>query len=243
MISTIIIAYNEEIYIQGILSALNNQTTDNFEVIIVDSNSSDNTEDVSKEIASDFKEFTYLKLDSARGPAYARNRGAGAAKYERLIFFDADTSIPSDFIERIEKEIKRKNLCVATCPARILEGGSVASFGALFLNTFMILLKPIYSSGYGACLITTQEVHNLVGGFNEEIELCEDCNYIKKARKTHQFKYGILSTHFYTSDRRAKSEGRLKFFLKYIKIHLYRMFTGKEILKGKIVYKYGNFDC
>ena len=48
MISIIIIAYNEEKYIQGILNALINQTVKNFEVIVVDSNSNDKTEQVSK---------------------------------------------------------------------------------------------------------------------------------------------------------------------------------------------------
>lgn len=242
MISIIIIAYNEEKYIQGILNALINQTEKNFEVIVVDSNSNDKTEQVSKKIASNLKDFTYIKLDSARGPAYGRNKGAEAAKYDRLIFFDADTSINNNFIERVDKEIRRKKLDVATCSIRILEGGLIANFGAFFLNSFMLLLKPVYSSGYGACFITTQNVHGLVGGFDEEIGLCEDCNYIKKARREHRLKFGILSTYFYTSDRRAKSEGGLRFMLKYIKIHLYRMFTGKEILKGEIVYNYGNFN-
>ncbi len=242
MISIIIIAYNEEKYIQGILNALINQTVKDFEVIIVDSNSNDKTEQVALEVASGFKEYTFIKLDSVRGPAYGRNKGAEAAKYERLIFFDADTSINKNFIERVDKEIKKNKIDVATCSIRILEGGLVANFGAFFLNSFMILLKPVYSSGYGACFITTQKVHRLVGGFDEEIGICEDCNYIKKARREHRLKFGILSTYFYTSERRAQSEGGLKFMLKYIKIHLYRMFTGKEISKGEIVYNYGNFN-
>ncbi len=240
-ISIIIIAYNEEKYIAGILNALKKQTIENFEVIVVDSNSNDKTEQVTKKFLPDFKEFTYIKLDAARGPAYGRNRGAEAAKYERLLFFDADTSIKSDFIEKIDREIQKRKLDVATCPINILEGGLASWFGAFFLNTFMFLLKPVYSSGYGACFITTQNVHGLVGGFDEKIGLCEDCYYIKQARRKHHLKYGILSQHFYTSNRRAKSEGGLMFMLKYIKVHLYRMFTGKEILKEEIVYNYGNF--
>ncbi len=240
-ISIIIIAYNEEKYITVLLEALTNQTVKDFEVIVVDSNSNDKTEQVTKEFASDFKDFTYIKLDAARGPAYGRNRGAEAAKYDRLLFFDADTSVKNNFIERIDNEINNKKLDVATCPIRILEGGLASFLGAVFLNAFMIMLKPVYSSGYGACFITTKNVHSTVGGFDEKIGLCEDCNYIKKARRKHHFKYGILSPFFYTSDRRAKSEGGLRFMFKYIKIHLYRMLTGKEILKEEIVYNYGNF--
>jgi len=240
-ISIIIIAYNEEKFIAGILKALKNQTVENFEVIVVDSNSSDKTEQVARGFSSYFKEFAYIQLDTAQGPAYSRNRGAEIAKYDRLLFFDADTSVKNNFIQRIDSEIKKRKLDVATCPVRILEGGIASDFGAFFLNSFMILLKPIYSSGYGACFITTQKVHKQIGGFDEKIGLCEDCNYIKKARRKHHFKFGILSTCFYTSDRRAKAEGGLRFILKYIKFHLYRMLTGREIFKEDIVYNYGNF--
>ena len=240
-ISVIIIAYNEEKYIAIILKALSVQTIKNFEVLVVDSNSSDSTEMVSKEFAPDFKEFTYIKLDRTCGPAYGRNKGAEAAKYNRLVFFDADTSIKGNFIERIDRELQKRKLDVATCPIRIFEGNMASNLGAFFLNSFMILLKPVYSSGYGACFISTQETHKLVGGFDETIGICEDCHYIKQARRTHGFRYGILSPYFYTSDRRAKTEGGLLFMLKYIKIHLYRMLTGKEILKENIEYNYGNF--
>lgn len=241
MISIIIIAYNEEKFIAGILNALINQTVKNFEVIVVDSNSIDKTEQVAGSFSSYFKEFTYIKLDAAQGPAYSRNRGAEIAKYNRLLFFDTDTSVKNNFIQKINSEIEKRKLDVATCPVRILEGGITSDFGAFFLNSFMILLKPVYSSGYGACFITTQKVHKQIGGFDEKIGLCEDCNYIKKARRKHHFKFGILSSCFYTSDRRAKAEGGLRFMFEYIKIHLYRMFTGNEILKEKIVYNYGNF--
>jgi glycosyltransferase involved in cell wall biosynthesis len=240
-ISIIIIAYNEEKYIAGILRDLLGQTVKNFEVIVVDSNSNDKTEQVTKEFASGFKEFTWIKLDAARGPAYGRNRGAEVAKYDRLLFFDADTSIGSNFIERILTEMKKRKLDVASCPIKILEGSLVSGLGAFFLNSFMILLRPVYSSGYGACLISARNVHIKVGGFDEKIGICEDCNYIKKARRTHHFKYGILSPYFHTSDRRAKSEGGLRVMFKYIKAHVYRMLTGKEIYKDEITYDFGNY--
>ena len=64
MISIIIIAYNEEKFISGILNALINQTVKNFEVIVVDSNSIDKTEQVARGFSSYFKEFTYIQLDT-----------------------------------------------------------------------------------------------------------------------------------------------------------------------------------
>ncbi len=240
-ISIIIIAYNEGKYISGILNSLVNQTIKNFEVIVVDSNSNDETELMARNFSIRFEEFSYIKLDTARGPAFGRNEGAKIAKYDRLFFLDADAQLNSEFIERIIHDIIIKKSDVATCPVRILGGGLAANLGAYFLNMFMFLLKPVYSSAYGACFISTKEVHLKVGGFDEEIGLCEDCNYVKKARRKYHYKFDILSPYFYTSDRRAKSAGGLNFLLKYIKIHLYRMLTGNEILKCDIEYEYGKY--
>lgn len=241
ILSIIIIAYNEEKYISGILSSLSNQTFKDFEVIIVDSNSSDKTETVAKKFSTNFKEFTYFKLEVAKGPGYGRNKGEKIAKYEKLLFLDADTELNNDFIERIVNELENKKIEVATCPIRIVEKSLISNLGAYFLNSFMIFLNPVYSSAYGACFISTKRIHSKVNGFDENIAICEDCNYVKKARRLHNSKFGILKPYFYTSDRRAKTDGGLSFMLMYIKIHIYRMFTGQEIMKGKIKYNYGNF--
>jgi len=241
ILSIIIIAYNEEKYISGILNSLTNQTIKDFEVIVVDSNSTDNTEIVAKSFSKNFKEFTYLKLDEAKGPGYSRNKGEKIAQYDKLLFLDADTKLNNDFIERIVNELVNEQIEVATCPIRIAEKNPISNLGAYFLNFFMIILKPVYSSAYGACFISTKEIHSKVKGFDEDIAICEDCNYVKKARRIQNYKFGILKPYFYTSDRRAKTGGGLSFMFMYIKIHLYRMFTGQEIIKGEIEYNYGNF--
>ena len=240
-LSIIIIAYNEERYISGILNSLIDQSHKNFEVIVVDSNSTDNTETVAKKFSKYFDEFRFLKLDEAKGPAYGRNKGAEIARYDKLLFLDADTLIKNDFIERITRETEYHKVDVGTCPIRIAEKEVISNIGAYFLNLFLFILNPFYSSAYGACLFSTKKVHLKVGGFDENIGVCEDCNYVKKARRLYKFKFRIFKPYFYTSDRRAKSEGGLIFMWKYIKIHLYRMLTGKEILVNSIKYDYGNY--
>ncbi len=240
-ISIIIIAYNEEKYLPILLGSLSNQTNKEFEVVVVDSNSTDNTHQVALSFKNNFKFFNYVKLDDSKGPAYARNQGAKKASFERLIFLDADTRLKPNFIERVVSDLKKTKPDIATCPIRISEKNFESNLGAVFLNAFMISLRPVYSTGYGACFISTKEIHQKLNGFREDLGVCEDCNYIKRARRLHNYKYNILSPFFYTSDRRAKNEGGIIFLLKYIRIHLYRMFTGREILKGEIKYKYGEF--
>lgn len=239
-ISIIIIAYNEEKYISGILDSLKNQTNKDFEVIIVDSKSTDHTELVVNAFANSFDEFRYITLHTALGPAYGRNQGAALAHYDRLLFFDADTRVEPDFIERITQELIDRKLDLATCPMRIAEGTFLSTVGALWLNGFLSLLKPIYSSAYGACFLSTKEVHAHVGGFDEHVGICEDCHYVKKARRHHQYTFGILTPYFYTSDRRATTEGRFTLLITYLRVHVYRMFTGKEISRSDIPRILGN---
>lgn len=241
-LSVIIITYNEERYIQRILSALASQTEKNFEVIVVDSNSTDNTEERALKFKHYFKEFRFYQLDCTRGPAFGRNRGAELAKYNRLLFLDADTDLEIDFIEKALYQIKSQEVDLASCPVKIMEKSWLSDFGAGFLNFFMKMLKPVYSAGYGACIFSTKAVHYAVSGFDEDLGICEDCNYIKKARRLYNYNYKILKPYFYTSDRRAQTKPGIKFLTDYIKIHTYRMFTGKEIKKEEIDYCYGNLE-
>ena len=242
MLSIIIIAYNEEVHLPLLLKSLAQQTVQNFELIIVDSNSIDKTADIAHTFSLQFKEFSYIKLHAPLGPGYARNCGAEKCKYNHILFLDADTILPTHFIERVIHDISKKATDVATCRIRISEGDIVSNSAALFLNFFMIALYPFYSSGYGACLLSSKQVHETIGGFREDLGICEDCDYIKRARRDFNFKFHILNPFFYTSNRRSKTENGFIMMIKYIKVHLYRMITKKEILQGNITYTYGNFN-
>lgn len=239
-VSIVVIAYNEQRYLPRTLASLAGQTTRSFEVIVVDSNSTDGTEAAARRFASELPEFRYLKLPQARGPAYGRNRGAEVAANNRLLFLDADTVLEPDFLAETTAELAAHGTDVATCRLRIIEKSIPARLGVAFLNTAMRILAPVYSSAYGACLFSTRQVHQAVGGFDERIGICEDCHYVKTARK-RGFRFRVLSPVFHTSDRRARRDGGARIMARYIACHLWRMFTGREILKDDINYTYGDF--
>src|SRR3989338_2835619 len=70
----------------------------NWDIVIVDNNSSDNT----KEVAYAFCEGSNLKInyifESKTGLSYARNTGVLASKGSLLLFVDDDVLIPAEFI-------------------------------------------------------------------------------------------------------------------------------------------------
>ena len=92
-----------ELVIKAIQSVFN-QTYSNFELIVVDNASTDNTQlELSK--IKDVR-FTYLRNDVDRERCYARNRGINAAKGEYVCFLDSDDEYLSNHLEIIFKYIQ-----------------------------------------------------------------------------------------------------------------------------------------
>ena len=84
-----------------ILSVLN-QTYDNYEMIIVDDNSEDNTQEIVSKYTNNNKKIKYYKLDKTSGAAYARNYALKKAKGRFIAFLDADDLWD---IDKLEKQV------------------------------------------------------------------------------------------------------------------------------------------
>lgn len=88
MVSIIVPTYNREKQILRAVESILNQSYQDFELIIVDDGSKDNTEAVIQEI--DDTRIRYIKLSENQGVAHARNIGIQEAKYEYIAFLDSD---------------------------------------------------------------------------------------------------------------------------------------------------------
>jgi len=105
-ISIVIPTYNELNVLLECLKSLESQDISNFEVIIVDDGSIDDT----IKLASDFRSKNYtlevIKQDH-KGPGSARNLGSKKAKGEILVFVDADMTFENDFLRKLVNPIKK----------------------------------------------------------------------------------------------------------------------------------------
>jgi glycosyltransferase involved in cell wall biosynthesis len=102
--SVIIPTYNRAKFIQQTIKSMLDQDFEDFELIVVDDGSTDNTEDIVSAIHD--KRLTYLKKENAERAA-ARNYGARHAKGKYVNFFDSDDlayphhlSMANSFIQR-----------------------------------------------------------------------------------------------------------------------------------------------
>lgn len=104
-ISVIVPAYNEEIYIGRCLRSLLNQSIlkDNYEIIVVDDNSIDNTFEVIKLYIDKIK---YLKNAKNEGLPYSLNVGIKNAKGNYIVRVDSDDYVHTDFLKILSMHLQ-----------------------------------------------------------------------------------------------------------------------------------------
>lgn len=107
LISVIVPSYNYAHYLPDLINSLQRQSYSNWECIIVDDNSMDNT----KEVVNSFMEkdirIKYYFQENG-GPAKARNYGISIAKGDYIQFIDADDFIGDEKFQ-LEIELFNKN--------------------------------------------------------------------------------------------------------------------------------------
>jgi glycosyltransferase involved in cell wall biosynthesis len=97
-LSVIIASYNHQDYIAETLRSLEQQTYQDFEIIIVDDGSTDKTVEVAKNAQSRAQIYTQKN----QGVVAARNRGVSMAKGKYICFVDSDDVV---LPERFEKQV------------------------------------------------------------------------------------------------------------------------------------------
>lgn len=103
-ISVVICTYNRSAYIRDAMESLNLQilSKDQFEVIVVNNNSTDDTEQICQQYIASHPGLSLIYLnESKQGASFARNTGASLARSPLLCFMDDDAIADADYLQRI----------------------------------------------------------------------------------------------------------------------------------------------
>lgn len=100
LISIIIPIYNVENYLRQCLDSIVAQTYQNFECILINDGSPDNSSDICREYVSKDSRFKYFEKDNG-GVSSARNLGIEHSKGEYITFIDSDDWVDSDYLEAL----------------------------------------------------------------------------------------------------------------------------------------------
>ncbi len=157
--SIIIPVYNVEQYVRKCLQSIENQTFQNFEVIIINDGTLDNSQAIIDEFVTRYPEqFQTYQIPNG-GPSKARNYGIKKAKGDYLIFVDADDYIDKDLLASLYQKIQiNSNLEMIKIPCKrvnekekILEIEKIVSQDLLgedlliYLRNKKICIDPVWA--------------------------------------------------------------------------------------------------
>lgn len=103
--SFIVPVYNTSKYLKKCLDSLVKQTFKDFEIIIVNDGSTDNSSNIISKYQDTYKNIKVVNQKN-EGLSMARNNGVKEANGEYLIFIDSDDYVEKNLLKEVDKEIK-----------------------------------------------------------------------------------------------------------------------------------------
>jgi len=228
-ISVIIPTYNRADFITETINSVLNQNYQNFEILIIDDGSTDNT----KEIVSNIKDkrIKYFYQSNTGVPAIGRNVGLREATGDFIAFLDSDDVwFPNKLSEQLAIFKKNTKLLAVSSNAEYLPHQKIKKKVFIKLFSYRYTLKDLLKSNrvINSSLIMKREVIDYVGFLDENYDL----------RFVEDYDYWLRIVEF-----RDKSIYVMKKPLIYYRIHNSNNFTIGEVEfnKLKIIFqKYEN---
>lgn len=235
--SLIIPTLNEQKYLPKLLNDLKNQKENNFEVIVVDGASEDDTKKEALKFTDDFN-LRFFE-NERKNVSWQRNYGAKRAKGKYLIFLDADCRIKTYFTQTLKKLIVKKKGLVFI-PYSLPDDRSAQAEFIFKVSNFLIERSQSTARPFsnGGNMIWENYFFNLIGGFNEKLYLAEDHDILQRAMIWGVRAKFLNQVKFTFSLRRARKEGQLALLYKYLMASAYLILKG-DIKKKIFEYKMG----
>lgn len=120
MLSVILPTYNERENITPLVEAIRRSVSEPLELIIVDDHSPDQTAEVVRELEKRYQEVRLIQRVQERSLAASLSEGLACSKGEKLLWMDADFSMPPEVIPRLSEALKEYSVAIGS---RYIEGG------------------------------------------------------------------------------------------------------------------------
>lgn len=112
-ISIIIPVYNVAEYINKCLESILFQTYKNFEIILVDDGSKDNSYNIIKKWQKKYEDNIICLKQNNKGAGPARNKGLEVASGDYVVFIDADDYLDADFLEVMINNVNNYDIVIS----------------------------------------------------------------------------------------------------------------------------------
>lgn len=190
LVSVVIATYNMANYLPIAIQSVLAQTYENFELLIVDDGSTDNTREIVKPFLNDSR-VRYFRQENKGQPA-ALNHGIRESAGEYLAFLDADDIWVSEKLElQIPLFSQSEKLGVIYSGVVCIDENGLKldrSSGRLFRGRLTNLLLIRNLIGFGTSVVK-KDCFNHIGGFNENIKWGNDYDLWLRLSTKYEFDY------------------------------------------------------
>lgn len=216
VVSVIMPSFNSEKFIGEAILSVIKQDYINLELIIIDDNSSDNSLKIIKKFQNQDERIKLIKLNSNKGPGFARNEGLKVALGKYITFLDSDDLWKIDKLKTQIPIMERLSI-----PVTHTDYGYLNAKGEILSKTFKtsnyeIGFKDLLKRTEISCLTIVYNKELVGVNFFPEIKRKQDyvvwLNILKKGYKS-------VPLHFVSGYYRQQSTKKIIKRLSYIYSH------------------------
>jgi len=213
LISIITPNYNASEFVEETIESIINQTYKNWELIIVDDSSTDNSIVIIENCISGDDRIKLLKLNANSGPAIARNKGIEASKGEYISFLDSDDSWCSNKLKTQLNYMRKNDIALSFTSYYSVDERKENK--KLRDAKGIVTYKDLLTNNYIGCLTAMYSVSHLGKVYFPIIKRRQDWGLWLKITKNGINAYGIQEPlAWYTRRQSSVSSNKFK-LLKY----------------------------
>ena len=195
-VSVIVPVWNTEKYLRKCLDSLVNQDFDDYEIVVVNDESPDNSEQIIQEYVNKYKNVRALSKKNG-GLSSARNYGIKYAKGDYLTFVDSDDYVDRNFLKELYGAITRDKSDIAVCEfSYLFEDGKTIWSHSNLKYTDDSLKKYLLTPPMAPIRMVKKDLFKNLkfkeGIYYEDLELCP--KLVKYAKKVS---FIDLSLYYY----------------------------------------------
>ena len=235
--SIIIPVYNKENHIKATLESVLNQTFKDFEIIIVNDGSTDNSENKISQISD---KRIHLHSIKNHGVSYARNYGISKATSDLIVFLDADDLWKPFHLEDLKSLYETFPNCGLYCKAYLKKHNNVELVSKynsipktkdwMGIVTDYFEASTINALAWTSAVMVPKKILDEIGVFDEKITLGagEDTDLWIRIALKHQvaFYNKVSAIHNLVSDNRiSHSDTNLRQFINLDKYETFAQFN------------------
>ena len=184
LISIIIPIYNNEIYLEKCLKSVADQLFTDYEVLMIDDGSNDNSSEICKRFSDSDNRFIYYYKDNG-GVSSARNFGIAKAVGKYIAFIDSDDYIDNDYLSSLVKPLEKYDYSIIQSGIKLIRNNKESvllpsaefeTSGKGYCETILKRELQVFLFQSPTSKLYNKKLLNDTGViFDEKISISEDC--------------------------------------------------------------------